>query len=67
MIFSEDVPSNEHLYPPTKNVDESNNLLPILIVNGKFQLSMLLYLLIDGQQVIVDEIDRVLVYLLGKK
>jgi len=38
-----------------------------ITLNDKFPLSMLLCLLADGRQLTLDEIDRILVYLLEKK
>ena len=40
---------------------------PVLSLNDKLPLSMLLCLLADGRQLTLEEIDRVLVYLLEKK
>lgn len=50
-----------------RNAHEQKPSLPSLTMNDKFPLSMLLCLLADGRQLTLDEIDRILVYLLEKK
>lgn len=56
-----------HHSSSTRNSHEQTNSLPILTMNEKFPLPMLLCLLADGRQLTLDEIDRILVYLLEKK
>ncbi|CAF0918881.1 unnamed protein product [Adineta steineri] len=67
--------SNETIiYPQSKEYNNNNNqdqsislIGPTLTLGDKLPLSMLLCLLADGRQLTLDEIDRVLVYLLEKK
>lgn len=66
VIYSESPPSSEYI-DQTTNSHHNNVNPPLLTVTDKLPLSMLLCLLADGRQLTLEEIDRVLVYLLEKK
>ena len=65
-IYSESMPSYEYLRQSSNHSHEEINP-PLLSLGDKLPLSMLLCLLADGRQLTLEEIDRVLVYLLEKK
>jgi hypothetical protein len=66
MIYPESLPSYEYIQP-SDNISQEEINPPVLTLADKLPLSMLLCLLADGRQLTLDEIDRVLVYLLEKK
>ena len=66
VMYSESLPSTEYVRQ-TNNSHHENANPPILTLADKLPLSMLLCLLADGRQLTLEEIDRVLVYLLEKK
>jgi hypothetical protein len=66
IIYSESMPSYEYFRQSSNHSHEEINL-PVLILPDKLPLSKLLCVLADGRQLTLQEIDRVLVYLLEKK
>lgn len=64
--YSDSKGSFEYIRPPNNLVQEEINP-PLLTLDDRLPLSMLLCLLADGRQLTLEEIDRVLVYLLEKK
>ncbi len=65
--YSESMPSYEYLRQSSNHSQDEIINPPVLTLGGKLPLSMLLCLLADGRQLTLEEIDRVLVYLLEKK
>ncbi len=65
-IYSESMPSYEYIRQ-SSNLPQEDLNPPVLTLADKLPLSMLLCLLADGRQLTLEEIDRVLVYLLEKK
>jgi hypothetical protein len=65
-VYSESMPAYEYLRQST-NLSQEEIAPPILTLGDKLPLSMLLCLLADGRQLTLEEIDRVLVYILEKK
>ena len=66
IVYSDPNPSYEYLHQSNKPLQEET-IPPVLNLGNKLPLSMLLCLLADGRQLTLEEIDRVLVYLLEKK
>ena len=66
IVYSEPSPSYEYTRQSSNLPQEEINP-PVLSLGDKLPLSMLLCLLADGRQLSLEEIDRVLVYLLEKK
>jgi hypothetical protein len=66
IIYSESMPTYEYLRQ-SNNLSQEEINPPVLTHGDKLPLSMLLCLLADGRQLTLEEIDRVLVYLLEKK
>jgi hypothetical protein len=66
IIYPESISSYEYLRQSNNHFHQEINP-PILTLADKLPLSMLLCLLADGRQLTLEEIDRVLVYLLEKK
>lgn len=66
IVYSELNPSYEYSRLSNNLINEEINP-PLLNLGDRLPLSMLLCLLADGRQLTLDEIDRVLVYLLEKK
>jgi len=66
IVHSDPNPSYEYLGQSTNSPQEEATP-PVLNHGDKLPLSMLLCLLADGRQLTLEEIDRVLVYLLEKK
>ena len=66
VIYSESMPSYEYVRE-SSNLPPEDSSPPVLTLGDKLPLSMLLCLLADGRQLTLEEIDRVLVYLLEKK
>ena len=67
VIYSDSISSSDHHHQTNRSLDENTNNPPILTLTDRLPLSMLLCLLADGRQLTLEEIDRVLVYLLEKK
>lgn len=66
IIYPESISSYEYLRQSNNHFHQEINP-PILTLADKLPLSMLLCLLADGRQLTLEEIDRVLIYLLEKK
>lgn len=61
------ISTSEYHHQTCHSHHENTNNPPMLTLADKLPLSMLLCLLADGRQLTLEEIDRVLVYLLEKK
>ena len=59
--------NNERIIYPDNKISSNKFIQSVTTINEKLPLSMLLCLLADGRQLTLDEIDRILVYLLEKK
>ncbi|CAF1046845.1 unnamed protein product [Adineta steineri] len=66
VVYSNSNSSYEYIRP-SNNLSQEEITSSALNPSGKLPLSMLLCLLADGRQLTLEEIDRVLVYLLEKK
>ncbi|CAF3404333.1 unnamed protein product [Rotaria socialis] len=66
IVYSETNVPYEYSHPSNDTIQE-NLSPPMLTLGDRLPLSMLLCLLADGRQLTLEEIDRVLVYLLEKK
>ncbi|CAF4760824.1 unnamed protein product, partial [Rotaria socialis] len=66
IVYSETNVPYEYSHQSNDTIQE-NLSPPMLTLGDRLPLSMLLCLLADGRQLTLEEIDRVLVYLLEKK
>ncbi|UJR07596.1 hypothetical protein I4U23_011883 [Adineta vaga] len=67
VAYSNSSPSYDYRSQSNNHSQESTTAPPVIHLGDKLPLSMLLCLLADGRQLTLEEIDRVLVYLLEKK
>ena len=64
--YRESISSPKYLHQSSK-LSQADTNPPILTFENKLPLPMLLCLLADGRQLTLDEIDRILIYLIEKK